>query len=95
MPWVAGTSIEALIGSVYASGKLEDLEKVYLDFDWKKPLISSILFFPNQASLMVIKSLILYVNIFMQKLLNTYLYLSRPWPLILVQEKRSLWIVAM
>ncbi len=33
---VAGTSIGALIGSVYASGKLEDLEKVYLDFDWKK-----------------------------------------------------------
>ncbi|MBE9527281.1 MAG: patatin-like phospholipase family protein [Proteobacteria bacterium] len=33
---VAGTSIGALIGSVYASGKLEDLEKVYLDYDWKK-----------------------------------------------------------
>lgn len=33
---VAGTSIGALIGSVYASGKLEDLEKVYLNFDWKK-----------------------------------------------------------
>ncbi len=33
---VAGTSIGALIGSVYASGKLGDLEKVYLDYDWKK-----------------------------------------------------------
>jgi NTE family protein len=33
---IAGTSIGALIGSVYASGKLEALEKVYLDFDWKK-----------------------------------------------------------
>ena len=33
---VAGTSIGALIGSVYASGKLDDMEKVYLDFDWKK-----------------------------------------------------------
>jgi len=34
--YVAGTSIGALIGSVYASGKLEDLEMVYLGFDWKK-----------------------------------------------------------
>ena len=33
---IAGTSIGALIGSVYASGKLEALEKVYLDFDWKE-----------------------------------------------------------
>ena len=33
---IVGTSIGALIGSVYASGKLEALEKVYLDFDWKK-----------------------------------------------------------
>jgi len=33
---IAGTSIGALIGSVYASGKLEALEKVYLGFDWKK-----------------------------------------------------------
>ncbi len=33
---VAGTSIGALIGAVFASGKLKDLEKNYLDFDWKK-----------------------------------------------------------
>ena len=33
---IAGTSIGSLIGAVYASGKLEALEKVYLDFDWKK-----------------------------------------------------------
>ncbi|MEA2078408.1 MAG: patatin-like phospholipase family protein [Pseudomonadota bacterium] len=33
---VAGTSIGSLIGSVYASGKLDALEKVYLGFDWKK-----------------------------------------------------------
>jgi len=33
---IAGTSIGALIGSVYASSKLEALEKIYLDFDWKK-----------------------------------------------------------
>lgn len=33
---IAGTSIGALIGCVYASGKLDALEKVSLDFDWKK-----------------------------------------------------------
>ncbi len=33
---VSGTSIGALIGSVYASDKLEAFEKVSGDFDWKK-----------------------------------------------------------
>jgi len=33
--YVAGTSIGSLIGAVYASGKLDALEKVYLGFDWK------------------------------------------------------------
>jgi NTE family protein len=33
---VSGTSFGALVGSVYASNKLESLEKVYRDFDWKK-----------------------------------------------------------
>ncbi len=33
---VAGTSMGALIGAVYASGMLDPLEQVYLDFDWKK-----------------------------------------------------------
>lgn len=33
---VAGTSIGSLIGSVYASGKLDAMEKVYVGFDWKK-----------------------------------------------------------
>ena len=33
---VAGTSIGSLIGSAYASGKLNALKKDYLDFDWKK-----------------------------------------------------------
>lgn len=32
--WVAGTSIGALVGAVYASGRLEDLASSYLDFDW-------------------------------------------------------------
>jgi len=34
--YISGTSIGALIGSVYASDKLDALEKVYRDFDWKK-----------------------------------------------------------
>jgi len=34
--FVSGTSIGALIGSVYASDKLEAFEKVSGDFDWKK-----------------------------------------------------------
>ena len=33
---VAGTSIGALIGSVFAAGKLEAIERDYLEFDWKK-----------------------------------------------------------
>ncbi len=33
---VAGTSMGALIGAVYASGMLDPLEQVYLDFDWKR-----------------------------------------------------------
>ena len=33
---VAGTSMGALVGSVYASGKLNELEQTYLDFDWKQ-----------------------------------------------------------
>ena len=34
--YVAGTSIGALIGAVYASGRLDILERDYLSFDWKK-----------------------------------------------------------
>ncbi len=33
---VAGTSIGALIGSVYAAGRLDAIERDYLAFDWKK-----------------------------------------------------------
>ena len=33
---VAGTSIGALIGSVFAAGKLDAIERDYLTFDWKK-----------------------------------------------------------
>ena len=46
---VAGTSIGALVGSVYASGKLEDMEKVYLDFDWKKIAYFFDIIFPKSG----------------------------------------------
>jgi len=34
--YVAGTSIGALVGAVYASGEIDALEKVVLQLDWKK-----------------------------------------------------------
>ena len=34
--YVAGTSMGAIVGAVYASGKLDSFEKVYSDFDRKK-----------------------------------------------------------
>jgi NTE family protein len=34
--YVAGTSIGALVGAVYASGNIDDLEEVVLKLDWKQ-----------------------------------------------------------
>jgi NTE family protein len=34
--FVAGTSMGALIGAIFAAGKLDDLEATFLSFDWKK-----------------------------------------------------------
>jgi NTE family protein len=33
---VAGTSMGALVGAIYAAGKLGELEAAFLEFDWKK-----------------------------------------------------------
>ncbi len=33
---VAGTSMGALVGAVYAAGRIDDLEQTYRGFDWKK-----------------------------------------------------------
>lgn len=33
---VAGTSMGALIGAVFAAGKLDELEATFLSFDWEK-----------------------------------------------------------
>jgi NTE family protein len=34
--FIAGTSMGALIGAIYAAGKLDELEASFRDFDWKK-----------------------------------------------------------
>jgi NTE family protein len=34
--FVAGTSMGALIGAIYAAGKLDELEATFMGFDWKK-----------------------------------------------------------
>jgi NTE family protein len=34
--YVAGTSMGALVGAIYAAGKLGELEAAFLEFDWKK-----------------------------------------------------------
>jgi NTE family protein len=34
--FIAGSSMGALIGAIYASGKLDELEASFRDFDWKK-----------------------------------------------------------
>ena len=34
--FIAGTSMGALIGAIYAAGKLGELEATFLSFDWKK-----------------------------------------------------------
>jgi NTE family protein len=36
--FIAGTSMGALIGAVYAAGKLDELEATFQSFDWKKTL---------------------------------------------------------
>lgn len=37
--YVAGTSAGAVVGAVYASGRIDSLEEVVLQFDWKKIII--------------------------------------------------------
>ena len=34
--FIAGTSMGALIGAIYAAGKMDELEATFLTFDWKK-----------------------------------------------------------
>ena len=46
---VAGTSIGALIGSVFAAGKLEAIEQDYMQFDWKKIAYFMDMVFPRSG----------------------------------------------
>ena len=46
---VAGTSIGAMVGAVYASGKIDELEKIVLQFDWKHILHFFDIVFPKSG----------------------------------------------
>jgi NTE family protein len=47
--YVAGTSIGALVGAVYASGKIDSLEDVILRLDWKKIVYFFDVVFPKSG----------------------------------------------
>lgn len=47
--YIAGTSIGAVVGAVYASGKIGDLEDVVLRFDWKQIVAFLDVVFPKSA----------------------------------------------
>lgn len=46
---VAGTSIGAMVGAVYASGKIDELEEIVLQFDWKHILHFFDIVFPKSG----------------------------------------------
>ena len=46
---VAGTSIGAVIGAVYASGKIDSLQNAYMDMDWKKIVYFLDVVFPKSG----------------------------------------------
>ena len=46
---VAGTSIGAVIGAVYASGKIDNLQSAYMAMDWKKILYFLDVVFPKSG----------------------------------------------
>jgi len=47
--YVAGTSIGAVVGAVYASGNIKTLEDVVLQFDWKKIIYFLDVVFPKSG----------------------------------------------
>ena len=47
--YVAGTSVGALVGAVYASGKIDSLADVVLQLDWKKIISSFDVVFPRSG----------------------------------------------
>ena len=44
---VAGTSVGAVVGAVFAAGRIDSLEDVVLNLDWKRIVFSLMLCFPN------------------------------------------------
>ncbi|HCO12293.1 MAG TPA: patatin, partial [Desulfonauticus sp.] len=49
--YVAGTSIGALVGAVYAAGALKEFKQDILEMDWKKVLFMLDLVFPRNGLL--------------------------------------------
>ena len=49
MDCVAGTSIGAMVGAVYASGKIDELEEIVLQFDWRHILHFFDIVFPKSG----------------------------------------------
>ena len=49
--YVAGASIGAVVGAVYASGKINSLEEVVLQLDWKKIVYFFDVVFPKSGHL--------------------------------------------
>jgi NTE family protein len=47
--YIAGTSIGAIVGAVYASGKIDSLENVILQLDWKKIVYFFDVVFPKSG----------------------------------------------
>lgn len=47
--YVAGTSIGAMVGAVYASGKIDELEEIVLQFDWRHILHFFDIVFPKSG----------------------------------------------
>lgn len=60
--FIAGTSMGALVGAVYAAGKLDELEAVFQSFDWKKTVAFSMLCCPSPGCWTVPRSAIWCVS---------------------------------
>ena len=65
LDYVAGTSIGALVGAVYASGEIDALEEVVLQLDWKEIAFLSDVVFPKSGLIDGKK-----ISVFIQKHLN-------------------------
>lgn len=73
--YIAGTSIGALVGAVYASGSLDSLERTFQEFDWKKTVSFFDVVFPKSGLIDGVK-----VGELLRSLVSTELIESLPIP---------------